>query len=280
MAGRTCLCLNARAMRQKPAKTPAVLVTGASRGLGRGIAEELARDGKSVAVHFASNRAAADDTVKRCQELARQQEQRFISVGGNIGDAGDRKRIVSETLAAFGQIDALINNAGIAPRVRADIVDATEESFDEVLGVNLKGPYFLSQAVVKSWLSQPDAARLPGGYKLIFVSSISAYLASVNRGEYCISKAGLAMATKLWASRLAGDGIQVFEIRPGIMATDMTSGVKEKYDKLIAEGLVPQRRWGTGDDVGRAVTTLLSGAFPFSTGDVFNVDGGMHLQRL
>lgn len=259
---------------------PVALVTGASRGLGRGIALALARDGKSVAVHYASNRAAADETVAECQKLATQPGQRFVAVGGDIGDSAARARIVAETTAAFGRIDALINNAGIAPRVRADIVDATEESFDEVIGINLKGPYFLSQAVVRSWLERPNDACLPGGYKLIFVSSISAYLASINRGEYCISKAGLAMATKLWASRLAADGIQVFEIRPGIMATDMTAGVKEKYDALIAGGLVPQRRWGTGDDVGQAVIALLAGSFPFSTGDVFNVDGGMHLQRL
>ena len=267
-------------MAEKSAETPVVLVTGASRGLGRGIALALARDGKSVGVHFATNRTAADETVAACEKVATDPKQRFVAVGGNVGDASDRARIVSETLSAFGQIDALVNNAGIAPRVRADIVDATEESFDEVIGINLKGPYFLSQAIVRTWLSRPGAARLPGGYKLIFVSSISAYLASINRGEYCISKAGLAMATKLWASRLATDGVQVFEIRPGIMATDMTAGVKEKYDKLIAEGLVPQKRWGTGDDVGQAVTTLLQGTFPFSTGDVFNVDGGMHLQRL
>jgi len=267
-------------MSQNSAETPVVLVTGASRGLGRGIAQALARDGKSVAVHFANNRAAADETVRECEARATGPNQRFVAVGGNIGNAADRARIVAETLSAFGRVDALVNNAGIAPRVRADIVDATEESFDEVIGINLKGPYFLSQAVVRTWLASPGSARLPGGYKLIFVSSISAYLASINRGEYCISKAGLAMATKLWASRLASDGVQVFEIRPGIMATDMTAGVKEKYDKLIAEGLVPQKRWGTGDDVGQAVTALLQGTFPFSTGDVFNVDGGMHLQRL
>jgi NAD(P)-dependent dehydrogenase (short-subunit alcohol dehydrogenase family) len=267
-------------MSQESAETPVVLVTGASRGLGRGIALALARDGKSVGVHFATNRAAADETVAECEKIANNPKQRFVAVGGNVGDTADRARIVAETLSAFGQIDALVNNAGIAPRVRADIVDATEQSFDEVIGINLKGPYFLSQAIVRTWLARPGAARLPGGYKLVFVSSISAYLASINRGEYCISKAGLAMATKLWASRLAADGVQVFEIRPGIMATDMTSGVKEKYDKLIADGLVPQKRWGTGDDVGQAVTTLLQGTFPFSTGDVFNVDGGMHLQRL
>lgn len=267
-------------MSETTAEAPVVLVTGASRGLGRGIAQSLARDGKSVAVHYAKNRAAADETVAECQKLATHAGQRFFAVGGNIGNSDDRARVVAETLSTFGRIDALVNNAGIAPRVRADIVDATEESFDEVIGINLKGPYFLSQAVVRTWLSRPSDARLPGGYKLIFVSSISAYLASINRGEYCISKAGLAMATKLWASRLAADGIQVFEIRPGIMATDMTAGVKEKYDKLIGEGLVPQKRWGTGEDVGHAVTALLQGSFPFSTGDVFNVDGGMHLQRL
>lgn len=269
-----------RAMKPTPAEPPVVLVTGASRGLGRGIALCLAREGMSVAVHYATNRAAAEEAVRACVENASLAEQRFVAVGGDVGNAEDRARIFDETLSAFGQIDALVNNAGVAPRVRADIVDATEESFDEVIAINLKGPYFLSQAVVRSWLERPAAARLPGGYKLIFISSISAYLASTNRGEYCISKAGLAMATKLWASRLATSGVQVFEIRPGIMATDMTSGVKEKYDKLIAEGLVPQQRWGTGDDIGRAVTALLGGAFPFSTGDVFNVDGGMHLQRL
>ena len=257
-----------------------VLVTGASRGLGRGIAEVLARDGKSVAVHYGKSSAAAEETVANCQRLAIHPEQRFVAISGDVGVAEDRQRVVRETLDVFGQIDALVNNAGIAPRVRADIVDATEESFDEVIGINLKGPYFLSQAVVRTWLGRPEAARLPGGYKLIFVSSISAYLASINRGDYCISKAGLAMATKLWASRLATEGVQVFEIRPGIMATDMTAGVKEKYDKLIGEGLVPQKRWGQGEDVGRAVQALLQGHFPFSTGDVINVDGGIHLQRL
>jgi 3-oxoacyl-[acyl-carrier protein] reductase len=257
------------------------LVTGASRGLGRGIAEVLARDGLSVAIHYASNRAAAEETAAACAKLAPRPDQRFVPVGGNIGAPADRARVVTETLEAFGRIDALVNNAGIAPRIRADITEASEEIFDEVIGVNLKGPYFLSQAVVRTWLAARHQARLAGGvYKLIFVSSISAYLASLNRGEYCISKAGLAMVTKLWAARLATEGVQVFEIRPGIMATDMTAGVKEKYDKLIAEGLVPQKRWGNGEDVGRAVSALLTGSFPFSTGDVINVDGGIHLQRL
>lgn len=259
---------------------PIALVTGASRGLGRGVAEVLARDGFSIAIHYATNRAAAEETAAACRTRASHDGQRFEPVGGDVAHREDRRRIVEETLAAFGHLDALVNNAGIAPRVRADIVEATEESFDEVMAVNLKGPYFLSQAVVRHWLAHRGESRLPGGYKLVFVSSISAYVASVNRGEYCISKAGLGMATKLWATRLADEGVQVFELRPGIMATDMTAGVKEKYDRLIADGLVPQARWGTPEDVGLAVSALMKGQFPFSTGDVINIDGGFHLRRL
>jgi NAD(P)-dependent dehydrogenase (short-subunit alcohol dehydrogenase family) len=174
----------------------------------------------------------------------------------------------------------LVNNAGIAPRVRADLTEATEEIFDEGIDVNLKGPYFLTQLVAKYWLAHLGQSLLPDGYKLIFVTSLSASVPSVNRGEYCISKAGVAMATQLWANRLAGDGISVIELRPGIMATDMTSGVTAKYDALIAGGLVPQKRWGTPADLGRAVTAIVAGHFPFSTGDVINIDGGFHLRSL
>jgi NAD(P)-dependent dehydrogenase (short-subunit alcohol dehydrogenase family) len=255
-------------------------VTGASRGLGRGVAESLAAAGFSVAVHYASNRAAADETVSACGAAATTPAQRFAAIGGNIGVTEERDRIVDDTLAAFGHIDALVNNAGIAPRVRADITEATEDIFDEVIAVNLKGPYFLAQRVANYWLANPDASRIKGGYKLVFVSSLSADTASVNRGEYCISKAGLAMATKLWAARLAAERIQVIELRPGIMATDMTAGVKEKYDALLASGLVPQGRWGRPDDLGLAVLAILEGRFPFSTGDVLNIDGGFHLRRL
>jgi 3-oxoacyl-[acyl-carrier protein] reductase len=260
--------------------SPAALVTGASRGLGRGIAEALAGDGFDVAIHYATNRAAAEETQAACRRRAPATEQRFAVVGGDIASASDRRRIVGETMAALGRVDALVNNAGIAPRVRADILDAGEESFDELIAVNLRGPYFLSQAIARHWLERPGQSRLPGGYKLIFVSSISASMASVNRGDYCVSKAGLAMAAKLWATRLAGEGVQVFEVRPGIMRTDMTAGVKEKYDRMIADGLVPQGRWGTPEDVGRTVSALLQSALPFSTGDVVHVDGGLHLERL
>jgi 3-oxoacyl-[acyl-carrier protein] reductase len=266
------------------APTPAaILVTGSSRGLGRGIAENLAGEGHSVAIHYVNNKAAAEEAAEACRKLAWRSDQRFVTVGGNVGVTADRARILADTLAGLGRLDALVNNAGMAPRVRADVTETSEESFDEVIGVNLKGPYFLSQAVVKHWLAHKEAdggPRLPGGFKLVFVSSISAYLASINRGEYCISKAALAMVTKLWATRLATEGVQVFELRPGIMATDMTAGVKEKYDRLIAEGLVPQKRWGTAEDVGLAVALLMKGYLPFSTGDVINVDGGIHLQRL
>ncbi len=261
--------------------TPAVvLVTGASRGLGRGIAEELARAGFNVGVHFARNRAAADETAAACRRLAGTREQTFALIGGDVSRAADRQSIVATTLAELGGLDALVSNAGIAPRVRADILEATEESFDEVVAVNLKGPYFLAQLVARHFLAHPGESRLSGGYKLVFVSSMSAHTASVNRGEYCVSKAGLAMASKLWAVRLAGEGIQVLELRPGIMATEMTAGVKPAYDRLIADGLVPQGRWGTGRDVGLAVRAIMSGQFPFSTGEVIHVDGGLHLRRL
>jgi len=257
-----------------------VLVTGSSRGLGRGIAEVLATAGYSVAIHYANNSEAAKQTAEACGKLAPNSAQTFPIVGGNVGLAADRERLFDQTLEAFGHLDSLVNNAGIAPRIRADITEATEEIFDEVIAVNLKGPYFLSQLAARYWLANPGKCRLEAGYKLLFISSLSANTASVNRGEYCISKAGLGMATQLWAVRLAAEGVQVLELRPGIMATDMTSGVKEKYDKLLAEGIVPQKRWGSPDDVGRAVRSILGGDFPFSTGDVINLDGGFHLRRL
>jgi len=259
---------------------PRVLVTGSSRGLGRGVAESLSATGYSVAIHYANNAAAAKECAAACQALAVSPDQRFPVVGGNIGVGADRRRLFNDALAALGGLDALVNNAGIAPRIRADITAATEEIFDEVIDVNLKGPYFLSQLAANHWLANPGASRLNGNYKLIFVSSLSANTASVNRGEYCISKAGLAMATQLWATRLAADGIQVIELRPGIMATDMTAGVKDKYDALMETGIVPQMRWGKPSDLGLAVQSILAGYFPFSTGDVINIDGGFHLRRL
>lgn len=261
-------------------EVPVVLVTGASRGLGRGIACEAAAQGLSVAINYANNAAAAHETAAQCAARAIAPGQRFVPVAGDIGRTGDRDAILRATLDAFGRIDALVNNAGIAPRVRADITEASEASFEEVLRINLQGPYFLTQAVARRWLAGEWEARLPGGFKVVFVTSISADTASVMRGEYCVSKAGLSMAARLWATRLAEEGIQVVEVRPGIMATDMTAAVKERYDRLIAEGLVPQRRWGTAEDVGRAVRAVLAGSFPYTTGTVLHVDGGFEMRRL
>jgi len=259
---------------------PVVLVTGASRGLGRGVAETLAQAGFHLVIHYATNRDAAEQTLQACRALARSSEQQFIPVGGNLGLAQDRQNIMEQTLQAFGHLDALVNNAGIAPRIRADLLEATEAIFDEVIAVNLKGPYFLSQLAARYWVHHPGQSRLVAGYKLLFISSLSANTASMNRGEYCISKAGLAMANQLWAVRLATEGVQVLELRPGIMETDMTAGVKDKYNQLISDGLVPQQRWGQPHDVGLAVKAILEGYFPFSTGDVINLDGGFHLRRL
>jgi NAD(P)-dependent dehydrogenase (short-subunit alcohol dehydrogenase family) len=177
-------------------------------------------------------------------------------------------------------LDGLVNNAGVAPKTRSDLLDASEASFDEILRVNLRGPHFLTQAVARYWLGKNREPAIPSGFKVVFVTSISSDTASVNRGDYCMSKAGLSMSSQLWAARLAAHNIQVVEVRPGIMATDMTAAVKEKYDKLLAEGLVPQGRWGTPDDVGLAVCSVMDGHLAFSTGSVIHVDGGFHLRRL
>ena len=259
---------------------PIVLVTGASRGLGRGVALALAKEGCDLAIHYASNRDAADETARLCLDAAPDKAQKFLPVSAQLSSQQERSAMMDAVLAEFGRIDGLVNNAGIAPRARADIMEADEENFDEVIAVNLRGPYFLSRLAAKWWLDHPGQSRLPGGYKLVFVTSISAHTASVNRGEYCIAKAGLAMAAQLWSVRLAAEGVQVYEVRPGIMKTDMTAGVTGKYDKLIAGGLVPQKRWGTPADVGLAVASLCRGDFPFSTGAVIDVDGGFQLRRL
>ena len=255
-----------------------VLVTGASRGIGRGIALELAKSGHRVAINYAGNAAAAAEALALVKAAG---GDGFI-VQGDVAVAADRERLVAETVKNFGRIDLLVNNAGVAPTVRADLLDAGEESFDRLFGINLKGPYFLTQLVAKQMLKQtPDAEGFRG--RVVNITSISVYTASINRGDYCMVKAGLAMMTKLFADRLANDGINVYEIRPGVIATDMTGAVKEKYDKLILQderGITPIRRWGKPEDIGRAVEAIAADRFPFSTGAVFDVDGGFHLQRL
>jgi len=259
---------------------PVAFVTGGSRGLGRGIAKELAEAGFSVAIHYRSNKAAADETVEACEHLALSKTQHFIPVQGDIAHRADRNNIVEQTLSSLGHIDALVNNAGITSPGRLDLLEATEENFDTVMEVNLKGPFFLAQRIAHYWLENPDLCRIRTGYKLVFISSISADTVSTNRGDYCISKSALGMVNQLWAAHLAQHGIQTIEFRPGIMLTDMTAAVKEKYDDLIADGLVPQRRWGTPEDTGKAVRAFLEGAFPFTTGDCLNLDGGFHLKTL
>jgi 3-oxoacyl-[acyl-carrier protein] reductase len=277
-------------------RAPATLVTGSSRGLGRGIAVELARGGYSVAIHYSGNLEAARETVALCEDAAAEaagvpsvtsaaglkgrEAQRFAIFQCDIADSSQRSRLVAEVFAAFGTIDALVNNAGMGPRLRADILDAGEDSFEELLRTNAQGPYFLTQAVARRWLADGSPPALADGRAVVFVTSISAETASTNRGDYCVSKAALSMACRLWAARLAGEGIRVYELRPGLMLTDMTAGVKGKYDELIGRGVVPQGRWGTPEDVGRGVRSLLDGDFPFSTGSVIHMDGGLNIPRL
>lgn len=258
---------------------PTALVTGASRGIGRGIALALAREGFNIAINYAQNRSAAEEAKAQIESLGVQS----TIIQADISAPAERKRLVDQTVQAFGRIDLLVNNAGVAPNVRADILEASEESFDRLININLKGPYFLTQLVARQMISQLATTnyRLPTPPKIVIVSSMSAYTASVNRGDYCIAKAGLSMVTKLFAARLAEHGINVYEIRPGVIATDMTGPVKAKYDKLILEeDLTPIRRWGQPDDVGKAVVAIAKDLLPFSTGEVLNVDGGFHLHRL
>jgi NAD(P)-dependent dehydrogenase (short-subunit alcohol dehydrogenase family) len=257
-----------------PSKT--ALITGASRGIGRGIAIELARTGCRIAINYAGNAPAAAEAL----ELVKAAGGDGFTVQGDVAVAADRDRLVSEVYGRFGRLDVLVNNAGVAPKVRADLLEAGEESFDRLFAINLKGPFFLSQQIAKRMLQQDrDAEQFRG--RIVNITSISAYTASINRGDYCMVKAGLAMMTKVLADRLAQEGINVYEIRPGVIATDMTAGVKEKYDRLILEqGITPIRRWGQPADVGRAVRAIVEDRFPFSTGAVFDVDGGFHLHRL
>jgi NAD(P)-dependent dehydrogenase (short-subunit alcohol dehydrogenase family) len=254
----------------------AAIVTGGSRGIGRGIALSLAGAGFEVVVNYARNAGAAREAAGQVAAAG----GRAHPVQADIAVAADRQRLVDQAYAACGRIDLLVNNAGVAPRARADLLDATEESFDEMIAVNLKGPYFLTQLVARRMIAQREAG-LVDRPKIVTVSSISAYAASVNRGDYCLAKAGLAMLTTLYAARLAEHGINVYEIRPGIVATDMTRPVKQRYDTLILQqGLTPIRRWGQPDDVGRAVVAIATDLLPFSTGQVIDVDGGFHLRTL
>jgi 3-oxoacyl-[acyl-carrier protein] reductase len=265
---------------------PVAVITGASRGIGRGIALELAKLGYDLVINFAANAAAAKQTAADCVAAAKsvRKKIRVETCQADISLAADRMKLVAFAKKRFARLDLLVNNAGVAPEVRADILEASEESFDRLMAINVRGPYFLTQLAAKWMVEQTQithhASRITYHPKIITISSISAYTASTSRGDYCVSKAALSMLTPLFASRLAEHGINVYEIRPGVVATDMTGPVKEKYDKLIGEGLTPIKRWGSPEDVGKAVAAIAQDLLPFSTGEVINVDGGFHLRRL
>jgi len=261
---------------------PVAIVTGGSRGIGKAIALELAGLGYDIVIsHFdfdEQNRPdecaaqAAKDEIETCGAAC-------LSLRADVSSAEDRERLVSAVQRRFERCDMLVNNAGVAPLERVDLLYATEASFQRVLKINLEGPYFLTQRVAR-WMIEQIAERPGRKCRIVSTGSISAYTSSPARGEYCISKAGIGMMTALFADRLAEYGIGVFEMRPGLIATNMTAGVKDKYDKMIAEGLTPIRRWGTPQDVAQAVGAIAEGRLDFCTGQVINVDGGFHLRRL
>jgi len=266
----------------EPLRERVGLVTGAGRGIGSAIALALARDGWTVVINYQANTDAAARTLSQVRVAG----GNGVTFQADIAVAADRERLVEGTLSQFGRIDLLVNNAGMAPRRRVDILEMEEASYDEVMAVNLKGPFFLTQRVAKEMIaacSQERPAITSGAAlrpMIVNIGSISAYTSSTNRAEYCLSKAGVGMMTRLFADRLAEYGINVFEVRPGIIETDMTSAAKDRYDGLIAAGLTPLRRWGQPEDVGLAVSAIAAGRLPFSTGEVINVDGGFHLRRL
>lgn len=259
------------------AEQQVAMVTGGNRGIGLGITEGLLAAGYRVSIM-----ATRPEPTAVLDELRKRGEVRYSQ--GSVAEPESHQRYLDETLADWGRVDLLVNNAGVAPSVRDDILVATAESFDRVLSINLRGPYFLTQLVANQMIAQrgDHDPTVPGPVAgtIVNVSSISATTVSLNRGEYCISKAGVAMATQLWAARLASEGIVVYEVRPGVVATDMTAGVKDKYDAQFADGLAPMPRWGVPSDVAGAVVQLAAGAMPYSTGDVINVGGGMQIPRL
>jgi NAD(P)-dependent dehydrogenase (short-subunit alcohol dehydrogenase family) len=259
----------------QPAQRRVALVTGGARGIGFGVARELARDNFDLAICGLRDPSAAAPALAELRQLGAE----ALYVQADVSAPVARRRLLEAVREKFGRLHVLVNNAGVAPKVRADILEATEESFDWVLKVNLQGPYFLTQECARWMIEQKKAGPNWRGC-VVNISSVSATDASVNRGDYCISKAGLSMATKLWAARLGEFEIPVYEIRPGIIRTDMTAGVQAKYDELIAEGLLVQARWGMAEEVGKAAAVLARGELSYSTGQVLMVDGGLTLRRL
>lgn len=251
------------------------LVTGGARGIGYGISEALAREGYALALAGQREESAVTEPLDALRSLGAEVHY----VRADVSDAAARARLLESVRERFGRLDVLVNNAGVAPKERRDILETSAESFDWVLDVNLRGPFFLTQAAAR-WMVDQRAESESFAGCIVFVTSISSTVASTNRVEYCISKAGLSMAAQTWAVRLAEYGIPVFEVRPGVIQTDMTSGVQEKYDRLIQQGLMLQPRWGLPGDVGRAVAMLARGDLSYSTGQVVMVDGGMLVDRL
>ncbi len=250
-------------------------VTGGSRGIGLGIVKALLSKGFEVALNGVRDESAVQDLLKELRSAG----GKVSYVQGNIGDANDRQRMVSELKEKFGQLNVLVNNAGVAPRERKDILEITEDDFDYLLDINLKGTYFLTQEIV-NWMVEQKNRAPSEDFTIVNITSVSAEVASINRGEYCISKAGLSMMSKLLAVRLGEIGIPVFEVRPGVIETDMTAGVKEKYEQKIKEGLLVQPRLGLPEDIGKIVSSLVSGDIPYSTGQILTPDGGLMIQRL
>lgn len=251
------------------------LVTGGSRGIGLGIARQLASEGCDLAVNGVRPAEAVTEVVTELKQTGRD----VIYCQADIGKIQDRAHMLAQIQAHYGRLDVLVNNAGVAPKERRDLLESTEESFDFVVGTNLKGTYFLTQATANLMIAQKKADTQCQPC-IVNITSVSVDMASVNRGEYCVAKAGLGMATRLFAARLGEFNIPVYEVRPGITQTDMTAGVQEKYDRLLAEGIAIQPRWGLPEDVGRAVASLVRGDFAYSSGQVFHVDGGLTVPRL
>ena len=252
------------------------VVTGGGRGIGRGIVERLADLGMRLVVNYRSDRDSAESA---CAEAMRLGSADAVAVQADVSDLAQGRALVGASLERFGRIDVWVNNAGVAPLRRLDVLETSPESWDRTLGNNLRGPYFLTQAVAQAMIKQAGRQAISAP-QIVFITSVSSVMASMSRGEYCVAKAGLSMVARLFAARLAEYGIRVNEVRPGIIDTDMTAAVKDVYDGRIQAGLVPIRRWGRPDDVGRAVAALASGAFPFSTGAVFDVDGGLSIPML
>lgn len=260
-------------MRMDPAPR-AALVTGGSRGIGRGICLELASMGWGLVVNYRADAAAAEETRRHALDLG---SPRTVAIQADVAQLDQGRRLIEQTLAEFARLDLLVNNAGVAPKTRRDVLETTPESWDQVLATNLTGAFFLTQAAARAMieLRARDIVEQP---RIVFITSLSSTFASVNRAEYCVAKAGLSMTAQVFAAKLAGEGITVHEIRPGLIETDMTRPVKEAYDARMAAGLVPMGRWGTPRDVGRAVAAIASGMLPYATGSVLEIDGGMHLR--